>query len=96
MVSLLQPLPVRLPGVVSLKPVREPDLARVLGVWRYAHPVFDARAVAAQAGLAGLQGRRAAWFAGAWTGYGFHEDGLASGLDAADAILRTSEARDAA
>ncbi len=34
-----------------------------------------------------LQGRPAVWFAGAWTGYGFHEDGLKSGLSVAHAIL---------
>jgi predicted NAD/FAD-binding protein len=44
----------------------------------YAHPIFDAPAIAAQQALPGIQGRRRTWFCGAWTGYGFHEDGLRS------------------
>jgi predicted NAD/FAD-binding protein len=54
---------------------------------RYAHPVFDSLAIAAQARLPALQGRSHVWFCGAWTGFGFHEDGLKSGLLAADHIL---------
>jgi predicted NAD/FAD-binding protein len=52
------------------------------------HPVFDLTAIAAQRQLHGLQGRRRTWFCGAWTGYGFHEDGLRSGLDVAEALIR--------
>ena len=48
----------------------------VHGSFDYAHPVFDAAAIAAQGRLPDLQGRRDTWFCGAWTGYGFHEDGL--------------------
>ena len=40
-------------------------------------------AVQAQRNLPSMQGARSTWFAGAWTGYGFHEDGLKSGLEAA-------------
>jgi len=49
----------------------------------YEHPLFDGAAIAAQGALASLQGRRNTWFAGAWTRYGFHEDGLLSGLEVA-------------
>jgi len=52
----------------------------------YSHPVFDAAAVQAQQRLGGLQGRQQTWFCGAWCGYGFHEDGLRSGLAAADGV----------
>jgi len=76
----LQQLPVDTPVVVTLNPFTPPDPSRVLGRWTYAHPLFDTAAIAAQQALPGLQGRRATWFAGAWTGYGFHEDGLRSAL----------------
>jgi predicted NAD/FAD-binding protein len=48
--------------------------------------VFDAAAIAAQHALPSIQGIRNTWFAGAWTGYGFHEDGLKSGLGVANGI----------
>ena len=71
---------------MSLNPVAEPSPDTVHGEFAYAHPVFDAAAVAAQAHLPALQGQRDTWFCGAWTGYGFHEDGLASGLSVAEDI----------
>lgn len=79
LLNLLQPLPWEQPVLVSLNPVREIDPGRVLGDYEYAHPVFDLAAIAAQARVPQLQGRQATWFCGAWTGYGFHEDGLKSG-----------------
>lgn len=87
LLNRLQPLPFRQPVVVTLNPVREPAPATVLGRYDYAHPVFDAAAVEAQQRLPALQGRRATWYCGAWTGYGFHEDGLQSGLAVARALI---------
>ncbi len=87
LLNLLQPLPWRQPVVVSLNPVQAIDPAQVLGTFDYAHPVFDLEAQRAQARLHELQGRRATWFAGAWMGYGFHEDGLKAGLAAARDLL---------
>jgi predicted NAD/FAD-binding protein len=72
--------------MVSLNPVREPRAGTVLGEFDYTHPVFDLRAIDAQRRLPQLQGRAHTWFCGAWTGYGFHEDGLRSGLQVAAAI----------
>ncbi len=61
----------------------------------YAHPVMDARAFAAQRDVGAIQGRGGVWYAGAWLGYGFHEDGLRSGLAAAAALgARPDWARD--
>lgn len=74
------------PLFVSLNPAKEPDPSLVLGEWDYEHPVFDARAVEAQKSLWTLQGRRHVWFAGAWFGSGFHEDGIQAGLAAAEAV----------
>jgi predicted NAD/FAD-binding protein len=88
LINKLQPLPFSSPVIVSLNPVQEPAAASVIGSFDYAHPVFDAAAIAAQSRLATVQGRQNVWFAGAWTGYGFHEDGLKSGLAVARAISR--------
>ncbi|MNU06610.1 hypothetical protein D3C72_2518640 [compost metagenome] len=68
----------------------------MLASFDYAHPVFDQRAVSAQARLPALQGEGNVWYAGAWTGYGFHEDGLQSGLQAAAALVQKSVLRHAA
>ncbi|WP_426074582.1 NAD(P)/FAD-dependent oxidoreductase [Janthinobacterium sp. DSP2-3-3] len=86
LLNQLQPLPFSTPVIVSLNPLDEPDPAKVIDAFSYAHPVFDGAAIAAQARLAGFQGTQNTWFAGAWTGYGFHEDGLKSGLAVADAL----------
>ncbi len=68
------------PVLVSLNPARPPDPARVLARRSYRHPCFDAATIAAQARLPEIQGRERLWFAGAWTGWGFHEDGIASAV----------------
>lgn len=91
LLNKLQPLPVKTPVIVSLNPVHAPDPSKVLGRFDYAHPVFDGPAINAQRQLGLLQGERNTWFAGAWTGYGFHEDGLKSGLSVAAAIATQSE-----
>ncbi len=83
----LQPLPFRDDVIVSLNPVRAPRPETVLGRYEYAHPVFDLSAVAAQRRLGEIQGLRHVWFCGAWAGYGFHEDGLKSGLAVARGLL---------
>ena len=57
-----------------------PQPQNVLGEYDYSHPVFDQAAVAAQQQLPRIQGQSGLWFCGAWTRYGFHEDGLMSGL----------------
>ncbi|GAB4477921.1 MAG: FAD-dependent oxidoreductase [Burkholderiaceae bacterium] len=93
LLNRLQPLPFRTPVFVSLNPVVEPVRERVLAEFDYAHPIFDDRAIAAQRRLDAVQGRRRVWFAGAWTGYGFHEDGLNSGLAAAAALAAIAEGR---
>ena len=83
----LQPLPVHQPVVVSLNPQSPIHPALVHGEFEYAHPVFDLAAIRAQAQVPALQGRQHTYFAGAWMGYGFHEDGLKAGLHAARALI---------
>ena len=87
LLNQLQPLPWKQPVIVSLNPLREPDPACVIGRYDYAHPVFDDAAVRAQSRLHEIQGSGRVWFAGAWTRYGFHEDGLLSGLTAAQQVI---------
>ena len=57
-----------------------------MGHFEYSHPLFDTAAVEAQKKLHLIQGKNRIWFCGAWTGYGFHEDGLRSGLDVARSL----------
>lgn len=87
LINRLQPLPWTQPVVVSLNPVRDIAPHSILARFDYAHPVFDAAALRAQANVRQVQGRRNTWFCGAWTGYGFHEDGLVSGEAAARSLL---------
>ena len=86
LINQLQPVPFAQPVVVSLNPVRDIAPAQVLGSYDYAHPVFDTAAIRAQQQLGNIQGREHTWFCGAWTGYGFHEDGLKSGLAVAEQL----------
>ena len=90
LLNRLQPLPWQQPVIVSLNPVREPAESTVLQRFELAHPLFDQAAIAAQSRLPELQGRRRSWFCGAWAGYGFHEDGLASGRRVAAGLLAGS------
>jgi len=88
--NLLQPLPFTQDVIVSLNPVHEIDPAHILGEYDYAHPVFDLPAIQAQAQMPQLQGQQHTWYAGAWMGYGFHEDGFKAGRDAAQTLLAKS------
>jgi len=90
LISKLQPLPFRRPVIVTLNPAREPRADSVIDRYVYAHPVFDAGSDAAQARLPQLQGRRNTWFCGAWTGFGFHEDGLKAGMAVAAGLGATA------
>ena len=88
LLNRLQPLPFRQPVIVSLNPdpARMPQPHMVLGAYDYSHPVFDQAAIAAQQQLPQIQGRSGLWFCGAWTRYGFHEDGLMSALSVVDGL----------
>lgn len=91
LINQLQPLPFSQPVVVSLNPLREIAAQHVIGEYAYDHPVFDLPAIRAQGHVAQLQGQHHSWFCGAWTGYGFHEDGLKSGLAVAEHLLAEAQ-----
>ncbi len=84
--NTLQPLATETPVLVTLNPEYQPDPAKVLKQESYAHPVFDEAAIQAQSVMPEIQGRGGIWYAGAWMGSGFHEDGLQAGLAVAEAI----------
>jgi predicted NAD/FAD-binding protein len=76
---------------VSINGQERIDPARIVRTINYTHPLFDLAAVAAQAELpalnAGAAGGTETYFAGAWTRYGFHEDGLLSAVNLARLLL---------
>ena len=84
--NLLQGLPGDTPLVVTLNRTRDIDPARILARREYRHPVHDHAAVAAQARKREIQGANRTWFAGAYWGWGFHEDGMRSGVEVANAL----------
>nr|WP_315126789.1 FAD-dependent oxidoreductase [uncultured Polynucleobacter sp.] len=82
LINRLQPLPKAFKNIqiiVSLNPLTDPNPKLVHEEIHYSHPVFDMRAVQAQKELPLIQGNSSIWYCGAWTGFGFHEDGLRSG-----------------
>jgi hypothetical protein len=90
LINRLQPLPEKLsntPIIVSLNPTSEPDSTLVHQEIHYSHPVFDMSAIQAQKELPLIQGNSSIWYCGAWTGFGFHEDGLRSGELVAEALI---------
>jgi uncharacterized protein len=84
--NLLQNIDQAYPLFVTLNPTTPPAAELTFGQFDYAHPQFNAEAMAAQKEIQALQGENRTRFAGAWLGYGFHEDGLASGLAAAKGL----------
>ncbi len=84
--NALQGIAAGKPVFVTLNPVTPPAAHLTFGRFEYAHPQYNASSFAAQKALGSIQGKQRTWFCGAWTGYGFHEDGLRSGLDVAEAL----------
>ena len=92
LINRLQPLPNQLQDtqiIVSLNPSEEPDPKLVHQEIHYSHPVFDMNAIQAQKELPLIQGTSSIWYCGAWTGFGFHEDGLRSGELVAEALIES-------
>jgi uncharacterized protein len=74
------------PLIVTLNPTRPIDPRKVLRELNYAHPVYRHASCAARARKADIQGRHRSWFAGAYWGWGFHEDGMRSAVEVAEAL----------
>lgn len=82
--NLLQPLKTDTNLFVTLNPEDEPREDLIHYTKEYEHPIFDLSTLAAQKRMNEIMGHRNIWYAGAHFGYGFHEDGLQSGLYAAE------------
>ena len=83
----LQNLDPAFPLFVSLNPIREPDPASSTTASSMPIPASDRMRPAPRRTIQPLfQGRNRTWFAGAYLGYGFHEDGLQSGFNVAAAL----------
>ena len=82
----LQSIDTAYPLYETLNPMTMPDKSLVHQEVRYRHPVFNSRAISAQPRLTKIQGKNGLYFVGAWTGYGFHEDGLKSAIAVAKTL----------
>ena len=80
--NLLQHIPMSKfgPILVTLNPLHPPHASLTQGEWTYKHPLYNAAAIRSQKLLPRIQNTRGISYAGAWTKYGFHEDGFSSGL----------------
>jgi predicted NAD/FAD-binding protein len=72
--------------LVTLNPAAAVDPAQIHARMTYEHPQYDARAVRMQDAIGELNGQNRTWYCGAYWGYGFHEDGVVSGLRVARAF----------
>ncbi len=82
----LQPLNCETDYFVTLNPAHEPSDGSIVRSFLYDHPVYDMAAREAQRQLWTIQGRDRIWYCGSYFGYGFHEDGIQSGLAVAEAL----------
>ena len=73
--------------LVTLNPLQKPRRDKIHGQYFYTHPLYTPSAVRAQKLLRTIQNKRGISYAGAWTKYGFHEDGFSSGLHVAQEHL---------
>lgn len=73
--------------LVTLNPLHRPKAALTKARYFYSHPLYTPAAIRAQQFLRHIQNKRGISFAGAWTKYGFHEDGFSSGLHVAQEHL---------
>jgi len=84
--NALQHIPGPVNYVVTLNPQREIPADKILYDTVYHHPHYGPASTRTHADLPGIQGNGGLWWAGAWTAFGFHEDGLKSGLRAVQGI----------
>lgn len=82
----LQNINNKTPLFLSLNPAHLPNEGSIFKVIDYEHPVFDSKSITALKFLDEIQGLNNTWYCGAWSGNGFHEDGLNSSLKVANKL----------
>ena len=82
----LQSIDNKYPLFVSLNPIKEPNENSIFKEFTYLHPTYKSQTFDYQNKIKNIQGRGGIWYSGAWLGYGFHEDGLVSGLKVAKTL----------
>ena len=82
----LQNINFRTPLFLSLNPDRLPNEISIFKVIDYEHPIFDNKSLTALKFLDEIQGFNNTWYCGAWSGNGFHEDGIKSSLRLANKL----------
>ena len=73
--------------LVTLNPLHAPRPSLTHSVFEYSHPLYNTAAIQSQNSMHRIQNTRGISYAGAWTKYGFHEDGFSSGIIAATQYL---------
>jgi predicted NAD/FAD-binding protein len=86
--NILQSLSAPVQFLLTLNRSGDVDPSKVLGSYVYDHPVYTSAAVAAQKRRPEISGQRRTYFCGAYWSYGFHEDGVKSGLAAVEQLQR--------
>jgi len=83
--NILQHIPENAFGhvLVTLNPLHDPAPETVQGQYTYSHPLYNTTAIRSQGLLPRIQNTRGISYCGAWTKYGFHEDGFSSGIKVA-------------
>ena len=82
----LQNIDYKTPLFLSLNPARLPNEGSIFKVIDYEHPIFDSKSITALKFLDEIQGLNNTWYCGAWSGNGFHEDGINSSLRIANKL----------
>ena len=86
--NLLQNIDCPEPLIVSLNQGNKIARDKVLRTLYYHHPVYNPKSLAAQSRKQEIQGRNRSYFCGAYWGWGFHEDGARSAVEAVDVMMQ--------
>tara|TARA_B100000686_G_scaffold113987_1_gene121537 strand:- start:5008 stop:6387 length:1380 start_codon:yes stop_codon:yes gene_type:complete len=74
---------------LNINNINDIDENLIFKTLKYKHPIFNKNSLIAQEQLKSIQGINNIWYSGAWTGYGFHEDGIKSGIFTAEKLGAT-------